>query len=108
MRIGVVGARVGRKKVDVFRVLDRFVKAEDIIISGGASGVDTFAEEYALGRVPFIKFAPDTEHSKTPYEDRNRKIAEECEVLLAFPTDSGGTWQTIRFAEQLNKRVVIF
>lgn len=44
---------------------------------------------------------------------RNRKIVEDCDVLIALPIDKdveelrSGTWATIRYARKLNKQVII-
>jgi len=113
MKIGVVGAREGRSAQFVHLILDGFVQKGDTIISGGAAGVDSFAREYTtLHQINYLEFPPDFSKNSfpwaTPYAARNRKIAEECEVLLAFPTESPGTWQTIGFAKQLGKRVIVF
>ena len=110
MKIGLVGAREGRTREEVCAVLSLFVKQGDTIISGGARGVDTFAGDYArINGLEFIAFLPDFKRctDESPYKERNRLIAQTCDILLAFPTNSGGTWQTIAFAKGLNKRVFI-
>ncbi len=50
-----------------------------------------------------------------PYLDRNRDIVDETDFLVAFPNGydgaskngPGGTWYTIRYADSLDKRVII-
>ena len=43
------------------------------------------------------------------YYARNRKIAEECDVLIAFVSSdrSGGTENTIKYARELKKTIII-
>lgn len=44
---------------------------------------------------------------------RNRKIVEDCDVLIAVPVNPlveekrSGTWATIRYARKLNKQIII-
>jgi hypothetical protein len=111
MRIGVVGARSRTDSHPVYAVLDLFVQRGDTIISGGAVGVDMMVAEYARARgLEFVEHLPQgDEFHKNPYLERNTKIAEDCEILIAFPAkDSHGTWDTITKAKALNKRIVIF
>lgn len=48
-----------------------------------------------------------------PHLERNRKIVNQCDLLLACPHEStkktkrGGTWYTIGFAQELGREVVI-
>ena len=47
------------------------------------------------------------------YLERNRKIVEVCDLLLAAPAQNteilrSGTWSTIRYAKKVNIPVVIF
>jgi len=108
MKIGVVGARDRFDKEWIFKRLDEFIKKEDTVISGGASGVDSYAEEYAkLHSLNFHEFPPLDEDDA--YGKRNTRIAEASDVVLAFPSkNSIGTWDTVRTAIRLNQRVVIY
>jgi predicted Rossmann fold nucleotide-binding protein DprA/Smf involved in DNA uptake len=47
MKIAVVGSRVGFSKEYVYDILKTRITTGDVIITGGASGVDTYAEQYA-------------------------------------------------------------
>jgi predicted Rossmann fold nucleotide-binding protein DprA/Smf involved in DNA uptake len=111
MIIAVVGARIGRNKAEVFAALDDVAKAGDVIISGAAEGVDTFAAEFARSRkLELIEYPPDQNiyPGQNPYFARNKEIAMHADLILAFPTDSGGTWNTIMHARKLGKRLIIF
>ena len=111
--IGIVGGRDRIDKKHILTVIGQFVRDGDRIVSGGAIGADSFAEEYARNnKLEFKKYLPGSVpqlKNETPYTARNRKIAEECEVLLAFPSrESRGTWNTIMLALHDGKRVAIF
>jgi len=51
-------------------------------------------------------------YPERPYLDRNRDIADLCELLIATPKESshkhkGGTWYTINYARSQNRGVII-
>ena len=114
MKVGIVGSRRFTNKQIVYQLVDSLDKT-DIIISGGAIGVDTFAEERAKERcLETLIFLPKIKKSMSKYEiiqayyDRNKKIAEYSDVINAFVVDNkGGTWNTIKWAKKLNKPVII-
>jgi hypothetical protein len=79
-------------------------------------GVDTWAELAAKERgLRTIIFRPDIKECKKRYEftrsyyARNLKIAEACDILIAFvsPDRKGGTENTIAQAKKLGKEIVI-
>lgn len=50
---------------------------------------------------------------KKPYLSRNQDIVNSSDLLVAFPSTKeevvrSGTWSTIRYAQKINKPVVIF
>ena len=112
MKIAIVGNRKGWSFDQVMNYLNRervYCKA-DMIISGGANGVDGFAQQYAkLYGLPILIFYPfnDLPVPERFYK-RNKKIAEECDLLIAFDKqDFSGTSQTVRYARELNKEVIV-
>jgi len=78
------------------------------IVSGGAAGIDTCGEVYARRyRIPVKRFLPDYQThagSKAPLE-RNAKMAEYADVLIAFPSDKpySGTKHMIEQMTKLSK-----
>ena len=81
------------------------------IISGGCSGADTMAEQYAKEHgMPFQAFLPDDRiKNNSKFAKRDKEIAQECTHLLAFPSTKGkGTQLTIGFAKELGKEVIIY
>jgi len=111
---GVVGNRKGWTFGYVESMLKQVgVSSSDIIVSGGAQGVDTYAEQYArkVGAEMWILFPNPNEPSPERYMTRNNEIARRCEVLVAFDKGScerTGTASTINFAQRLGKQVILF
>jgi phosphoribosylpyrophosphate synthetase len=114
MKIGIVGAR----DFMTLDLVDSFIKnlpKNVVIVSGGAKGVDAAAKEYGKRYShTVLEFLPDLKGCKERYEftkkyyERNQKIAEACDMLVAFTDkDHGGTWDTIKRATKLNKPVKI-
>lgn len=108
-KYAVIGNREGWDKQFVMDVLKKQgITKRDTIVSGGAKGVDEYAEEFAkkLGcKIELYK--PDFKIAHPyRYYQRNKKIAKNCDVMIAFnKKDKSGTSQTIRFAEELGKEV---
>ena len=68
---------------------------EFIVVSGGARGVDTMAEEEAraLG-IPIVVFPPKTQHWAGPggYRERNFAIAHYCTHLIRIASVRSKTY----------------
>lgn len=93
---------------------------EEQVVSGGAKGVDSIAEEVAnLYGIPVKTFLPDIPKWEGHYDsflgqylkgfkDRNKQIAEYCDTLIAirsrFSTTYGSGW-TADYAEEIGKEV---
>jgi len=81
-----------------------------LIVSGGATGIDTYAEIFA-GRhhIPLMEFLPDyTKYGiKAPLR-RNTQIVKEASKVIAFPSsDSRGTIHSISEARRMKKPVIV-
>lgn len=112
-KVGVVGNQRGWKYEDIWRVLEALdVNHEATIISGGADGVDTYAQMYAKekGCTIIIHYPKPHEPSPDRYFNRNKQIAEECDFLIAFDKKSGaaGTKNTIACAKRANKAIFLY
>jgi len=83
----------------------------DLIISGGAVGIDQCAKKYAIkNNIPLIEILPDyTKHNpKSAPLIRNKKIVEMCDILIAYwDGRSHGTRFVIDYAHKLGKKVYI-
>lgn len=113
MRLGIVGSRnpgvsyqdwenLLLEKIDPSKV--------EMVISGGAKGVDTYAKIFAARHhIPYMEFAPQySTYGKYATLKRNTQIVREASVVAAFPTpDSKGTLHSIREAKRLGKRLII-
>ncbi|MDL2257905.1 DUF2493 domain-containing protein [Eubacteriales bacterium OttesenSCG-928-K08] len=106
MKVGVVGSR--GLNVDI----SKYIPAEaSELISGGASGVDTLAEQYARERgLPAKVFLPNTKLlGKHAYFARNDQIVDAADMIVAiWDGKSRGTYYTIKRAMELNKPVKIY
>ena len=82
----------------------------DLIISGGAKGVDTLAEQYADSkRISKLILRPryDLYRRAAPIK-RNERMVELCDsVLVIWDGKSKGTKRTIDYAAKLGKPVNI-
>lgn len=107
MKIAVVGSR-SIKNADISQYIP---KEATEIITGGAVGVDKLAEREArLRGIPLTVYKPDYEtHGKSAPLVRNKLIAENCDMLIAFwDGSSRGTVFTWRYADKLGKPVKIY
>ena len=116
-KIAIVGSR---KINDVEFVLSKFnevlrsekLSYDDVmIISGGARGVDTIAQQIAKKfGLPIIIFYPNwKKYGKRAGLIRNTYIVQYSDIVMAFPSkDSRGTWDTIRKAKENNKKLYVF
>ncbi len=113
MKYGIVGNRYGWNSGFVFQTLSKYnMSSQDIIISGGADGVDTYAQWYAkkIGAQMIIVYPNPKEPSPQRYFSRNKDIAEMCDTLIAFDKGSSsgsGTLNTINHAKRMNKEVIV-
>lgn len=86
------------------------INQDSIILSGGAPGVDTWAEEEAKNsgfEVQVFKADWD-KHGKSAGFIRNSDIANEADILIAFVfNDSRGTMDTVAKARKAGKEVIL-
>lgn len=116
MRVGIVGSRKFPLPTPIQSLIGSLPHGS-IIVSGGCSGPDTWAEEAARAAGFEVSiFLPDLPPKGSPRHDftkafyaRNRLIAENSDLLHAFvsPDRKGGTEYTIRHAKKIGVPVVI-
>lgn len=113
MRIAFVGSR-GFKDLDFVRwcVISIYRKyGKFVLISGGAKGPDTIAENQAkaLGLIRNIHYADWNKYGKAAGPMRNEYIVQDSDYIIAFWDGiSSGTQSTINFAKQYNKPLKLF
>jgi hypothetical protein len=104
-KVAIVGSRNCNDKLLVFNILDLFFNQDWNIISGGASGVDTFAEEYAKIHNLNIKIIrPNNPSIKSDYIKRNILILNEADIVFIFwDGQSKGTSFCYEYCRKNNK-----
>ena len=113
MILAIVGTRDGMNKAVFDTKVDYYIRKwgkPDMIVSGGCRGIDYLAKIYAKEHdIPFQEFLPQSFFGGKPdFLGRNTQIAEICTHCLAFPgATSRGTWDTIRKATQLKRKIKI-
>ena len=108
MKLLITGSRTINDKELIFSELDKF--DFDILISGGAKGIDQFAEEYAqIKSIPIEQCKPDyRKYGRTAPIVRNKEMVELCDTVLAiWDKKSKGTKSTIEHAVKLGKKLEI-
>ena len=101
---------VGSRSITNFD-LEGYVPPEtDIIISGGANGVDTLAEQYAdKHRITKLIVRPEYKrYGRAAPLKRNEQMVDMCdEVLVIWDGVSKGTKYTVDYAHKSGKKVTV-
>ena len=117
MKIGIVGSRSRNtendKKLIQLCLLD--LDLTELVSGGCKKGADKFAEDIAKEqKVPIKIFKPKKSDGNyfdavKEYYARNKLIAEYCDILIAVVSSNrkGGTENTIKYAEKLNKKIIL-
>ena len=101
---------VGSRSIRSFDLAPHISAATDTIISGGAKGIDTLAEEYAdrhnLSKY-IIRPRYDLYGRGAPLI-RNREMVDMAdEILVVWDGRSKGASHTIAYAKQLQKPLLV-
>lgn len=110
MRVIVCGGRNYSDRMHLEECLDQLhaSKSFTLLIAGGASGADSFAESWAKKRgVPCEVFAADWKrHGRAAGPIRNRRMLDEgkADMVVAFP---GGRGTANMIAQARGRAVVI-
>ena len=109
MKVAIVGSR----DFPVLSLVKSYIYTlprEDIIVSGGAKGVDQMAEKTAKERgMNTVVFLPDWDrHGKGAGFLRNKEIVALADVVVAFWDGfSRGTLSTIDLAREAGKPLMV-
>lgn len=106
MKLAIIGSR----NLTIENISNYVPKGVNEIVSGGARGIDTVAENYAKENNLALKiFLPDYQlYKKGAPLKRNQQIAEYADECLAFwDGHSKGTKYTIKKFKELGKKVNI-
>lgn len=114
MRVGIVGSRKFTNFYEVRAECLKHLKDGYQIKSGGAIGVDTYAQHIAkeLGLEITIFYPNYAKYGRPAPFKRNTLIAENSDLLLAFfrkdHVMEGGTLDTVKKAQKLGIKVLTF
>lgn len=106
MKIMVAGSR----SIKEFDLSEYIPKDAELIISGGASGVDSIAEKYAdKHRISKLIMYPKYEiyGRAAPLKQNEIMVDIADEVLIIWDGKSRGTKYTADYAAKVNKKVTI-
>ena len=109
MRLAIVGSRK-IKNIDLHEYIKDLGEQPDVIVSGGANGVDTLAAEYAKSNgIELVVIRPDYDrYGRAATHIRNRQIVEQADAVLAiWDGESRGTLSTINIARRLQKMIKV-
>lgn len=110
MRVAIVGSRVCQNTV-LDEIVRRIPDGATLIISGGARGVDAYAEQAAKKlALPFRKILPDYQRfGKFAPKRRNAEIIGQADRVLAFwDCQSRGTASVIALCIERRIPVEVF
>lgn len=111
MKVAIVGSRYYRNIEMVIEYVRNVIHPADVVISGGAIGVDMAAvgTADALGMRTIVHLPDYAKHGRAAPLVRNKLIVRDCERLVAFwDGTSRGTQHAIRLARQMNREVEVF
>lgn len=107
----MIAAIIGSRSFNDYNLLERTIDQYQItfIVSGGASGADSLAEQYAKKRNITIRvIKPDWSLGRHAGMLRNTEIVESSDIVFAFwDGQSKGTQDSIKKAGKLNKQCVV-
>lgn len=109
MKIGIVGSRDYPNLEDIYDFVAG-LPPDTVVLSGGARGVDWWAEDAArhCGLTTDI-YPADWSQGRGAGFARNQLIVDASDCIVAFwDGHSRGTLDTIRKADAANKGVVVF
>lgn len=107
MIVAVVGSR-GLEVKDLWKYLPEGVTE---IVSGGASGIDACAKEYARRHnIPLTEFLPEyARYGKAAPLKRNEKIVDYADTVVAlWDGRSKGTKFVIKYCRKVGKPMAVY
>ena len=107
MKLAVIGSR----EIKNFKLSEIIPEDVDEIVSGGADGIDTLAEEFAESKgIKVTEFLPEYDkYGRAAPIVRNKKIVEYAdEVYALWDGNSKGTKFVIDYCKKRNKKCRVF
>lgn len=107
IKLAICGSRKWTDNKElVFNILNEYKGKIDIIVSGGACGIDQMAFDFSKENgIPILIYWPNyNKYGKSAPIIRNKEIVKHCDEIICFWKDnSRGTKNDIDLACQLNK-----
>lgn len=106
MILGISGTRTPSISYNEFKLKLLCIQNVTEIVSGGARGIDSYAENYAEEfNIPIKVFKPEyPKYGRSAPLVRNKQIVDYSDKVLCFPSESSiGTIHTINYAKSKNK-----
>lgn len=111
-KILITGSRTIKDKEFIFSVLEKEInnRTQDIIVQGGAIGVDSIAKEFCnKNNIICVTIKPIYPEKKEYYLYRNVEMIGICDKVIAFwDGKSRGTEFTINYAKARKMEVKVF
>ena len=119
MRVCIIGSRSLDKAEIVMPIIDKFFKEHtkkpQVIVSGGAKGVDTFSQLYAehngldfIQILPYHLLDPTVNFNSKYFFVRTKQMISNADKVLAiWDTKSKGTEYGIKLAQKLDIPVMV-
>ena len=101
---------VGSRSITDFDLSSYIAANVDTVISGGADGIDSLAEQYAdLRRISKIIVRPRYDlYGRAAPIKRNEQMVDMADaVLVIWDGHSKGTQYTLKYAEKMNKPITL-
>lgn len=99
----------GSRSIVDFDIAAHIPKDVDLIISGGAVGIDTLAEKYADDNgIEKLIIRPNYEEfGRAAPIRRNEEMVDLCDAVLAvWDGKSRGTAHTLKYAHKKSKKII--
>lgn len=100
----------GSRSITEFDISQYIPEKVNLIITGGANGVDKLAEQYAdKNRISKVILYPDYSYygKRAPLERNKSMVDISDEVLAVWDGQSHGTKQTIDYAKKKGKKITV-
>jgi len=112
MRLAVVGSRGFTNKKLLYSILDQYLEDNPdlVIVSGGAKGADSLAQDWAFNNKVECKIYPAdwTTHGKAAGFIRNKLIWDDSDEGIAFwDGQSNGTKHSFELSRKQKKQLVV-
>lgn len=100
---------IGSRTITDFDLTNHIPEETELIISGGAKGMDTVAERYADEHsIEKLIIKPQYEkYGRAAPLKRNEEMVDKADVVLAiWDGKSKGTDYTLKYAQKKSKRII--